>query len=1009
MTKSTISPISPDDPLGLRYASTHILKSDDRGSTWIGISRESGQRVLVKSRWIRSLPSGYLMRLHYESSVLSKIKSQHYNSPLEVIQSHDAVHLAFPYVRGISLEKRLRSHRLRVTETLALGISVFSALRDLHENRVFHRAVRPSNVIVNSGREIHSGVLVDLGSISPPFFQAHNSQDFVQVAMYFAPEQAGSIDHDITASADLYSAGVILFECLAGYPPFAGSDIHSVLFSHMTTSVPDLRSLGLPVPRAMDEVIQRLLRKDPRDRYQSAEAALLDLLAIQQGLNEGISEPKVVIGACDQRSNLIEPAFVSRDMEIAVFDERLESASLGKAGLVFLEGESGGGKSRLLAEVAFRAGRKGFRVLKGIGSNRVAQNPFHILDGVVERFVSECRTNSNYAERARCLLDEDAEIVSAAFPLLAEVFGAPMSGPSGPEVTGEIRTIRALGTFLSALGSADAPALIILDDSQWADELTYKLIRHWQSQSSQLAESHVLVIVAYRSEEVGSAHVLRQIQPSAHLQLSLFDRDEIRQLAESMAGRLPEEALDIIVQLGGGSPFMASAVLHGLVESGALVHNQKQWRLDPLAIGSIHSSDRQATFLTRRLDLLSDQVLDYLTAGGVIGYQFDIQMAASLADLSPGDAIAAVDIARQRQLIWCRPDGVTCVFMHDRIREALLDRQTQEARRTLHLRAAHYFQQQDTIRASELAYHFDAAGASDLAFEYALESAEQARARHALEVAEQQYRIARRGSRRLSMEVQYRVAEGLGDVLMLRGKYDAAGQLFSEANELASSQVSKAQIRGKLAELSFKRGDMERAVDDYESALSSLGRRIPHSRVFLILWLLWEFIVQVAHTFLPRLFVHRFKSEPSDSERLSIRLFSGLAHGSWYCKGSINTLWAHLRGLNLAERFPPTLELGNAYSEHAPVMSLLGLFPRHSLCGKIPDDSPRPGRPVGTGAIVALLWRCALCLFPLCGVHSPLPGIDSAFGAHGRLLASPHCPLSDCCVILPPGRSLDGH
>ena len=49
----------------------------------------------------------------------------------------------------------------------------------------------------------------------------------------------------------------------------------------------------------------------------------------------------------------------------------------------------------------------------------------HILDGVVERFVAECRTNSNYAEDARCLLDEDAEIVSAAFPLLAEVFGAP--------------------------------------------------------------------------------------------------------------------------------------------------------------------------------------------------------------------------------------------------------------------------------------------------------------------------------------------------------------------------------------------------------------------------------------------------------------------------------------------------------------------------------------------------------------------------------------------------------
>ena len=95
-----------------------------------------------------------------------------------------------------------------------------------------------------------------------------------------------------------------------------------------------------------------------------------------------------------------------------------------------------------------------------------------------------------------------------------------------------MRTIRALASFLSALGAPDAPALLILDDCQWADELTYKLIRHWQSQASQGLASHVLVIAAFRSEEVGSGHVLRQIPASAKLELTLFGREEIRQLAE---------------------------------------------------------------------------------------------------------------------------------------------------------------------------------------------------------------------------------------------------------------------------------------------------------------------------------------------------------------------------------------------------------------------------------------------------------------------------------------------
>ncbi len=441
-------------------------------------------------------------------------------------------------------------------------------------------------------------------------------------------------------------------------------------------------------------------------------------------------------------------------------------------------------------------------------------------------------------------------------------------------------------------------------------------------------KSYVLLVAAFRSEEVDAEHVLRQLDTSARLKLSHFTEDEVRQLAESMAGRLPEEAIELIIQLGGGSPFMSSAVLHGLVESEVLVHEETHWRLNPLQLGAIHSSDREAEFLTRRLELLSDHVLKTLTAGAVIGKEFDFEMAGFLAEQEASDVFSAVDVARQRQLIWCRPDGVTCVFVHDKIRQALLARLEKIRFCELHLRAAHYFQQQDSSFATELAYHFDAAEASDLAFPYALEAAEEARSRHALETAEKQYQIARRGARIKDRNMQYRVAEGFGAVLMLRGKYDLAEEVFEEAAHLATSEEAKAQIRGKLAELSFKRGDMERAVQDYEQALRSLGRRIPTNQVILLLWLFWEVVVQVFHTFLPKLFLHRYRQAPTESERLTIRLFSGLAHGCWYCRGCINTLWAHLRGLNLAERYQPTSELGNAYSEHAPVMSLLGLFSR---------------------------------------------------------------------------------
>ena len=216
-------------------------------------------------------------------------------------------------------------------------------------------------------------------------------------------------------------------------------------------------------------------------------------------------EPNVVIGASDLRRTLIEPAFVSRDTgSLQAFDEQIANVERGNAGLVLLEGESGGGKSRLLTEVTQRATKSGFRVLRGIGSNDVAQHPFSVLDGVLEKFLSDCKTEAGFLERVRESLVEELDVLAESIP---EISGHPgneeiLDQRPGSD-TGEMRTIRALVRFLSALGTKEKPALVILDDCQWADDLTYKLIRQWQSQYSQETQSHVLLVVAFRSEEVG--------------------------------------------------------------------------------------------------------------------------------------------------------------------------------------------------------------------------------------------------------------------------------------------------------------------------------------------------------------------------------------------------------------------------------------------------------------------------------------------------------------------------
>ena len=110
----------------------------------------------------------------------------------------------------------------------------------------------------------------------------------------------------------------------------------------------------------------------------------------------------------------------------------------------------------------------------------------------------------------------------------------------GPEAFGERRTIDALIAFLETLGSADRPAVIVLDDCQWADDLTLKLLAIWQRRvRTNAASAFVSVLIAYRTEDVPPDHPLRTLAPPLELRLAPFVAEDVRRLVESMAGSAP--------------------------------------------------------------------------------------------------------------------------------------------------------------------------------------------------------------------------------------------------------------------------------------------------------------------------------------------------------------------------------------------------------------------------------------------------------------------------------------
>jgi two-component system sensor kinase len=315
-----------------------------------------------------------------------------------------------------------------------------------------------------------------------------------------------------------------------------------------------------------------------------------------------------------------------------------------------------------------------------------------------------------------------------------------------------------------------------------------------------------------------------------------------------------------------------------------------------------------------------------LSAGAVLGKEFDLRFAVELCGADPEAAATGLAEAVRRRILWMDEAAGRGRFLHDKLREALLHRLDVPYLRELQLQTALRIEAVDADRIFELAFHFDAAACPERALPYALRAAETARRQHSLEVAGVHYRMAEPVA--ADDATRACVAEGLGDVRALQGSYDEAAAHLEEALGLATTGIERATLEGKLGDVAFKRGDQRSARTHLERAVRQLGCRLPHRPLGLVVALVVEVVVQIAHSLAPRLFLARRSSQGAERELLIIRLYSRLAYVYWFSAGKVPCAWAHLRGMNLAERYPPGAELAQAYSEHAPVMTMAPWFGR---------------------------------------------------------------------------------
>lgn len=636
-----------------------------------------------------------------------------------------------------------------VARCLAALRQLCEPLGFLHGEGIVHCDLKPANIVL---RPDGAPVIIDFGLMvhfSGPHGRERLDESFAAVGTveYMAPERI--LGELVDARADLYAVGCILHEILTGRPPFLGEP-RSILRQHLSAKPAPPSSIVRGVAPELDELVLRLLEKDPRARLGYADSVAAALEAAGVGGEPSSGGRERAAGAPRPRPYLYRPSFTGHAATI----RRIQ---MEPGGLVLIGAESGAGKTRLAMEIG-RALAGGMRVVTGeclaIGTDRASVRgaPLHPLGPLLRLIADECRsqgpgmTDVLLGRRGRVLADYEPSLLD-----LPEVASLPPPARLSPEAAQQ-RLHDDLAETVFAFASISR-LLLILDDLQWADELTLGFLRSLSP--SGLADRGVLVLGTYRKEEAGEALLDLASRPDVRrVDLARLDRAAVASIARDMLAlpAPPEPLVDWLFACSAGNPFFVAEHLRAAVEQGLLARDARgAWGAGPQLSGAdltrlpVPGSVRE--LLEIRLDALSAGARDWTSAAAVLGREVDREVLEALA--RPEDAGAPPSTGRARlvsleellarQILQEIPRGFR--FVHDMLREVAYQRIPPPRRRALHLAAAVAIERVHEARGqlpsayAALAHHYGAAEVDDKTLFYLERAAESALASGAYEQA----------------------------------------------------------------------------------------------------------------------------------------------------------------------------------------------------------------------------------------------------------------------------------
>ena len=606
---------------------------------------------------------------------------------------------------GESLKLLMDSQKFTLLGFLKIAIKIAEGLGYLHAAHIIHKDINPSNIVYNPAtgelKLIDFSIATVLNQETPAL---KNPSVLEGTLAYISPEQTGRMNRSLDYRTDFYSLGATLYELLLHRLPFDTSDPMELVHCHIAQQPTPPRDIDSDIPAAISDIVMKLMAKTAEDRYQSAWGLKADLEACLAQLQTHGKIVDFVLGSQDISDKFqIPQKLYGRDAEVETLLNAFDRTSDGKTEMMLVAGYSGIGKSVLVQEIYKPITQRQGYFISGKFDQFQRTIPYSAIvaafSELVRLLLTETESNlQQWKDKILNAVGPNGQIIIDTIPEVELIIGPqPPVQELGP-TEAQNRFNFVFQNFIQVFCAPEHPLVIFLDDLQWADSATLKLIELMMGDEN---TQYLFLIGAYRDNEVIPTHPL-SIQLDTlrnagvtigQIELRPLGLDCVAQLIGDTLHRDSEQVrslAELVVEKTDGNPFFVNEFLKTLYSENLLVFEPPQpdnpggWQWDIDRIRSLAITDNVVDLMIDKLKKLPEATQQVLRLVACIGNQFDLntlslihekEASATFQDLLPAIQdglilpISEADVSEE-ELINFPLLILNYKFLHDRVQQA---------------------------------------------------------------------------------------------------------------------------------------------------------------------------------------------------------------------------------------------------------------------------------------------------------------------------------------------------